>query len=32
MYHGIGLMVLIGTAVLMAIGYWIVRRMVNIEV
>ena len=32
MYHGAGLVVLIGTAGLMAFGYWIVRRMVNIEV
>jgi Flp pilus assembly protein TadB len=32
MFHGIGLMVLFGTGGLMAIGYWIVRRMVNIEV
>jgi tight adherence protein B len=32
MEHGIGLVVLIGTAGLMAVGYWIVRRMVNIEV
>ncbi|HEY1651408.1 MAG TPA: type II secretion system F family protein [Acidimicrobiales bacterium] len=32
MYHGVGLMVLIGTAGLMALGFWIVRRMVNIKV
>jgi tight adherence protein B len=32
MEHGIGLVVLIGTAGLMALGFWIVRRMVNIEV
>jgi tight adherence protein B len=32
MLHGIGLMVSFGTAGLMALGYWIVRRMVNIEV
>jgi tight adherence protein B len=32
MEHGIGLVVLFGTAGLMALGYWIVRRMVNIEV
>ncbi len=32
MQHGIGLVVLIGTAGLMALGFWIVRRMVNIEV
>ncbi len=32
MLHGIGLVVLIGTAGLMALGFWIVRRMVNIKV
>jgi tight adherence protein B len=32
MYHGIGLVVLIGTAGLMALGFWIVRKMVNIKV
>lgn len=32
MYHGVGLVVLIGTAGLMALGFWIVRRMVNIKV
>ena len=32
MEHGIGLVVLIGTAGLMALGFWIVRRMVNIDV
>jgi tight adherence protein B len=32
MYHGAGLIVLIGTAGLMALGFWIVRRMVNIKV
>jgi tight adherence protein B len=32
MYHGIGLIVLIGTCGLMALGFWIVRRMVNIKV
>jgi tight adherence protein B len=32
MLHGTGLIVLIGTAGLMALGYWIVRRMVNIKV
>ena len=32
MFHGIGLFVLIGTAGLMALGFWIVRRMVNIKV
>ncbi len=32
MLHGIGLFVLIGTAGLMALGFWIVRRMVNIKV
>jgi tight adherence protein B len=32
MFHGIGLAVLIGTAGLMALGFWVVRRMVNIEV
>ena len=32
MEHGAGLVVLIGTAGLMALGFWIVRRMVNIEV
>ena len=32
MYHGAGLIVLIFTAGLMALGYWIVRRMVNIKV
>jgi tight adherence protein B len=32
MYHGAGLVALIFTAGLMALGYWIVRKMVNIEV
>ena len=32
MMHGAGLIVLIGTAGLMALGFWIVRRMVNIKV
>jgi Flp pilus assembly protein TadB len=32
MESGIGLIVLIATAGLMALGFWIVRRMVNIEV
>lgn len=32
MLHGVGLFVLIGTAGLMALGFWIVRRMVNIKV
>jgi Flp pilus assembly protein TadB len=32
MLHGVGLVVLIGTAGLMALGFWIVRRMVNIKV
>jgi tight adherence protein B len=32
MEHGVGLVVLIATAGLMALGFWIVRRMVNIEV
>lgn len=32
MYHGAGLIVLIFTAGLMALGFWIVRRMVNIKV
>ncbi|HWD56372.1 MAG TPA: type II secretion system F family protein [Acidimicrobiales bacterium] len=32
MMHGVGLIVLIGTAGLMALGFWIVRRMVNIKV
>jgi tight adherence protein B len=32
MLHGIGLVVLIGTAGLMALGFWIVRRMVNIKI
>jgi tight adherence protein B len=32
MMHGIGLVVLIGTAGLMALGFWIVRRMVNIKI
>ena len=32
MLHGAGLIVLIGTAGLMALGFWIVRRMVNIKV
>jgi tight adherence protein B len=32
MFHGAGLIVLIGTAGLMALGFWIVRRMVNIKV
>jgi tight adherence protein B len=32
MEHGAGLVVLIGTCGLMALGFWIVRRMVNIEV
>jgi tight adherence protein B len=32
MLHGLGLIVLIFTAGLMALGFWIVRRMVNIEI
>ena len=32
MESGAGLIVLLGTAGLMALGFWIVRRMVNIEV
>ena len=32
MFHGAGLVVLIGTGGLMALGFWIVRKMVNIEV
>ena len=32
MLHGAGLIVLIGTAGLMALGFWIVRRMVNIKI
>jgi tight adherence protein B len=32
MYHGAGLIVLIFTCGLMALGFWIVRRMVNIKV
>ncbi len=32
MMHGVGLVVLIGTAGLMALGFWIVRRMVNIKI
>ena len=32
MLHGAGLVVLIGTAGLMALGFWIVRRMVNIKI
>ena len=32
MLHGAGLIVLIGTAGLMGLGFWIVRRMVNIKV
>jgi tight adherence protein B len=32
MLHGAGLLVLIGTAGLMGLGFWIVRRMVNIKV
>jgi len=32
MLHGAGLIVLIFTAGLMALGFWIVRRMVNIEI
>jgi len=32
MMHGVGLIVLIGTAGLMALGFWIVRRMVNIKI
>ena len=32
MLHGAGVVVLIGTAGLMALGFWIVRRMVNIKV
>lgn len=32
MLHGAGLVVLIATAGLMALGFWIVRRMVNIKV
>jgi tight adherence protein B len=32
MFHGAGLVVLIGTAGLMGLGFWIVRRMVNIPI
>ena len=32
MLHGAGLVVLIGAAVLMALGFWIIRRMVTIKV
>jgi tight adherence protein B len=32
MFHGAGLAVLVATAGLMAFGFWIVNRMVNIEV
>jgi tight adherence protein B len=32
MMHGAGLIVLIGTAGLMALGFWIVRRMVDIKI
>ena len=32
MLHGAGLIVLIGTAGLMALGFWIVRRMVIIKI
>jgi tight adherence protein B len=32
MFHGAGLVVLIGTGGLMALGFWIVRKLVNIEV
>ena len=32
MLHGVGLIVLIGTAGLMGLGFWIVRRMVNIKI
>jgi tight adherence protein B len=32
MLHGAGLIVRIGTAGLMALGFWIVRRMVNIKI
>ncbi len=32
MFHGVGLIVLIGTAGLMALGFMIVRKMVNIKV
>ncbi|HEY1830131.1 MAG TPA: type II secretion system F family protein [Acidimicrobiales bacterium] len=32
MLHGAGLVVLIGTGCLMAFGYWVVRRMVNIKI
>ncbi|HVA10335.1 MAG TPA: type II secretion system F family protein [Acidimicrobiales bacterium] len=32
MYHGLGLLVLIATAGLMAVGFWFIRRMVNIQV
>ncbi|HUC06438.1 MAG TPA: type II secretion system F family protein [Acidimicrobiales bacterium] len=32
MYHGIGLVVLIATAGLMGFGFWLIRRMVNVEV
>ena len=32
MLHGAGLIVLIFTAGLMALGFWIVRRMVNIKI
>ena len=32
MMHGVGLLVLIGTAGLMGLGFWIVRRMCDIKV
>jgi tight adherence protein B len=32
MFKGIGLVVLIATAGLMAVGFWIMRRMVNIDI
>ncbi len=32
MFHGAGLAVLFGTAGLMGLGFWIVRKMVNIQV
>jgi len=32
MLHGAGLIVLIGAAGLMALGFWIIRRMVTIKV
>jgi Flp pilus assembly protein TadB len=32
MYHGVGLLVLIGTGILMGVGFWLIRRMVNIQV